>query len=445
MWTAKELKEFVNLNVTSNTKFIGFSQCFASWTPEMEELCKHIKTKWPSIYLIAGAPAQPTYNSDYLDYYISGYGEEALKVLLKYLFSNGPRPKFDLNLSTKKKIIDALNSYPAYPCNEILIEYEESDYIQPDEWVAIENSRGCIFKCDFCSYPILGVKGQTARTQEDFDYQLRSAYDKWGITKFNIIDSTFNDNVDKVALFADVVEKLNFKPKFGALIRADLLINRPRDREELLRMNCLNHYYGIETFNAESSKSIHKGSNPEKIKQGLKDVRDFFVKNVGDRYVGSTGIIIGLVHETHESLENTMNWFLENWTDQAIAMQPLTIYTKEYCNPPSGMAADFKKYGYTEMSKEEAIRRSIETGVPLSYDMDPSQGIFPEYGVTPRSEVVWKHDTMDIFEAHKLWYYYEERMWWRDNSATEGRKILAELVVEGQPFLEWYKQKKLGR
>ena len=70
--------------------------------------------------------------------------------------------------------------------------------------------------------------------------------------------------VEKITKFADVVEKLDFVPWFSAYIRADLLIARPRDREELLRMNLTGHYYGIETFNRESGKIIGKGYDTEK-------------------------------------------------------------------------------------------------------------------------------------------------------------------------------------
>lgn len=443
IWTLEELKEFARSRINKNTKFIGFSQLCSQWTDIMESWCEWIRNNWPDIYLIAGAPAPPIYEAKYLDYYVSGYGEEALKKLLNYLFSNGPRPMFDLNLSTTKKIINADTTYPAFPCPELMIEYEERDFIRPEEWIAIETTRGCIFKCDFCSFPILGVKEDYTRAQQDFEIQVKTAYDKWGVTKFNVVDSTFNDKIDKIQKYADVVQSLPFDAFFGGYIRADLLINRPQDREELARMNFLMHYYGIETFNKPTGKSIHKAMDPDKVKEGLKNVRDYFVRQAGESYVGCVGLIIGLQHETKESIDSSMQWLENNWSDQAHSFAPFALWRPEFVNNKSAMMLDYEKYGYSEMSKEEAFKRASETGVKLEYNSDPSMVYFPEEGITGIGEVVWKNKNMDVFDAHLLWMYYNDKLWWRDNHFSAGKKVIDELVVEGMPFLDWYKMKKL--
>ena len=351
---------------------------------------------------------------------------------------------FDLNLSTTRKIINADTSYPAYPCPELMIEYEERDFIQPEEWIAIETTRGCIFKCDFCSFPILGVKEDYTRAQKDFEIQVKTAHDKWGITKFNVVDSTFNDKIDKISKYADVVESLDFKPLFGGYVRADLLVTRPQDREELVRMNFLQHYYGVETFNLPSAKSIHKGYHPDKMKEGLKDVRDFFVKHVKEEYVGCIGLIIGLQHETKDTIASSMKWLEDNWSDQAHSFAPFTLWKKEFTNNTSAMSLNPAKYGYSPMTNETAIERAKETGISLDFNADPSMAYFPELGVTPVAEVIWQNEHMDIFDAHRMWWDYQDKLWWRDNHFSNGRNAVVQLEVEGIPFLEWYKMKKLG-
>jgi len=444
IWSLEELKEFANSRITMNTKFFGFSQVYSSWTSIMEKWCEWMRSKWPDIIFIAGAPAPPVYESKYLDYYVSGYGEEALVVLLKYLFSNGVMPKFDSTLSITKKIINADKQYPAYPCPTLLITYQDRDFIQPDEWLAIETSRGCIFKCDFCSYPILGVKEDYTRTSMDFERQVKEAYNRWGITKFNVVDSTFNDRIDKISKYADVVQKLSFDTLFGGYVRADLLVIRPRDREELLRMNFIQHYYGIETFNNASAKSIHKGYDTEKMKEGIKGVRDFFVKHTGENYIGCIGQIIGLQHETMESMESSVKWLEDNWSDQAHSFLPLLLWKKEFSNNTSAMTLDFSKYEYTELSNTEAIKRANETNIKLSYDSDPSMAFFPEEGISGIAQILWKNKHMDIFDAYEFWNNVHDRLWWRDNHFSNGRKVLLDMKEDNIPFLEYYKQQKLG-
>lgn len=444
VWTLEELKEFATSRINSKTKFIGFSQLCSQWTVTMESLSEWMKTRWPDIYQIAGAPAPPIYDAKYIDYYVSGYGEEALKVLLKYLFSNGPRPMFDLNASMTKKVIDADKSYPAFPSPHLLIEYEDRDFVCPEEWIAIETTRGCIFKCDFCSFPILGVKEDYTRAQKDFEEQVKGAYDKWGVTKFNVVDSTFNDKIDKISKYADVVENLDFQPLFGGYIRADLLITRPQDREELIRMNFLQHYYGVETMNLPSARSISKGFHPDKMKEGLINVRDDFVKQVGEGYVGCIGLIIGLQHETKDTFENTVKWLENNWSDQSHSLVPFALWKREFMNNASKISLNPIKYGYSPMPVDKAIKRAEETNITLDFEADPSMVYFPEMGITPVGEIIWENEHMDVFDAHRIWWDSNERLWWRDNHFSNGRRVVSELHVEGKPFLEWYKIKKLS-
>ena len=116
-----------------------------------------------------------------------GFGEGALLELLKYLFSNGPLPKFSL-LSAVGKAISANDVYPSFPMNSLMIKYEDRDFIQPYEWLGVEFARGCKFACAFCSYPVLGVKGDYSRDAKDFELQMRDAYDRFGITKYYVSD-----------------------------------------------------------------------------------------------------------------------------------------------------------------------------------------------------------------------------------------------------------------
>ena len=62
-----------------------------------------------------------------------------------------------------------------------------------------------------------------------------------------------------------------------------------------------------------------------------------------------------------------------------------------------------------------------------------------------RVEVLWQNEHMDIFDSRRILTDAQKRLWWRDNHFSLGRKVLQDLMVEGKPFMEWYKEKKLGR
>jgi hypothetical protein len=204
-----------------------------------------------------------------------------------------------------------------------------------------------MFKCDFCNYPILGVKGDYTRDADDFRNQITDTYERFGISNYVVADETFNDRTDKITKFADVVETLNFSPFFQGFLRADLLVSRPTDREELLRMNFLAQFYGIETFNHQSGKAIKKAMHPDKLKDGLIDIKKYFHTHGSKKYRGFISLIYGLPYETIESLNTTKNWLIDHWQGESFGGSPLEI---RLSSENSSLISDnYEKYGYRKM------------------------------------------------------------------------------------------------
>jgi hypothetical protein len=359
LWSLDELKLLSQSRITKNTKFIGFSFLFdEAWELHLTEFCSWIKSTYPDIVIISGSQGAGIRDQSIpIDYHVGGYGEYGLDALLSYKFSNGPRPKFNLTLD-RKKLIETLHHYPAYPLRDPMIIYENRDFLDPEEWLGVEFSRGCKFHCDYCNFPILGVKGDYTRTVESFKTQITDAHDRFGIRNYYVSDETFNDRTEKITKFADVVESLSWKPYFTGYIRADLMVKRLQDREELLRMNFLGHYYGVESFNHKSAKAVSKGMNSAELQQGLVDCKTYFQKNSNNLYRGSIGLIVGLPHETLESLDRTLTWLNHNWHDQSIKPFPLQIIDDELARP-SKMSLDYKKYGYEAINSFRPVANQL--------------------------------------------------------------------------------------
>ena len=346
-WSLDELKLLATSRIDKQTKFISFSHMFSVWSDTLEQFAFWLKETYPCIPLLSGSGISPQFKSNALDYYVQGFGEKALVELLKYLFSNGTRPRFNLAKANNKPLLSANDQYPSFPMPSLNVIYQDRDFIQPYEWLGIEFARGCKFACAFCNFPVLGVKGDYSRDAEDFRIQVQDAYDRFGITNYLVSDETFNDRTEKITKFADVVEKLNFTPWFTGFVRPDLIISRPNDREELLRMGFLGHHYGVESFNHEAVKSVGKGMHPDKIKQGLIDVKEYFETHGTNRYRTLLTFILGLPGETEDDLSQTTNWLLNNWQGQAWTPFVLEIPIGEL-NRLSKMSLDYSKYGYKE-------------------------------------------------------------------------------------------------
>ena len=409
-WTLEELKDVARLRIDSNTQFVAFSHMFSVWSNTLEDFACWLKYAYPDVPLISGSGVAPQFKSQYLDYYVQGFGEHALVELLKYLFSNGERPRFNLSKANGKPLLSANDQYPAFPMKSLNVIYEDRDFIQPYEWLGIEFARGCKFACDFCNFPVLGVKGDYSRDAEDFRIQIQDAYDRFGVTNYLVADETFNDRTEKITKFADVVEGLNFNPWFTGFIRPDLIVSRPHDREQLLRMGFLGHHYGVESFNHEAVKSVGKGMHPDKIKQGILDVKQYFETHGSNRYRTLLTFILGLPGETIDDLHQTTQWLLNNWRGQAWTPFVLDIPVGNL-NRLSKMSLDYGKYGY----------RSY-TG--------PTEHISVQQNRVSNELLIWENNQMNYYQAYDLF----ESMLEQRNDVNNGFTLAPwDLAMVGLP------------
>ena len=420
-WTLEQLKLLCSMRITDNTKFIGFSHPFSNWNDELDRFTFWIKKTYPDILIISGSSNPPLFKSTSIDYFVAGYGEKALDCLLNYKFSNGAPPKYT-TIPDGRKIIYAIHDYPAYPHKSPTIFYEERDFIHENEFVPIEISRGCRFSCAFCNFPILGVKGDYTRDADNFEKQLIHAYDNWGVTNYMTNDETFNDYTEKITKFADAVERLPFRPWFTGYIRGDLLATRKQDQEELLRMNYCGHFYGIETFNKTAGRHVGKGMDPDKLKEGLIDCKNYFTKY--GFYRACISIIFGLPYEPLDSMRETGKWLLENWKDQSAQLHPLDIY-KDDLVKDSKISADYEKYGYRKLGvlseKTNNMLDLLNTNEVLIY---------------AGNHIIWENDFTNYHEVTELALNLTEHFRLLDNFS------LSHLTVDSKGKVYNFEEKK---
>ena len=381
-WSDEELSDFVDSRVTRNTKWIGFSVFFTyaiHYTPPLvvkhNRLIKYIKKKYPWIKIVVGSnKLVNVIRHENVDYFSVGNGEHAIVALCDYFVGNASEPKvkemtnpFNLiDMTNKKfKIIDCFKDYPAFPHKNPRTSYEERDFIQKNEVLTIELSRGCMFKCTFCDYAPLGVKGDHTRDAINFEEELRENYDKWGVTRYVLTDETCNDRSEKIEKFANVVKTLPFQPQFHGFVRGDLFVKRARkDWDNMITMGFTSHSMGLESFNHASAKSIGKGMSPLIIQEGLIAGEEYFRKNVlsGNHYNGTLSMIAGLPHETFETLDNTADWLNKYWKNQ-VTMHGLYISQHvghDGIDAVSEIEKNPSKYGYTWRDKTP-IDRIVES------------------------------------------------------------------------------------
>jgi radical SAM superfamily enzyme YgiQ (UPF0313 family) len=391
-WTLDQLKELAKSRINSQTKFLGFSCWFGHWGDLVTEFCNWSKEKWPDIKLIYGSMAYPSsFDCKSIDYYVVGYGEKAVLDLVKSFTGNGNKIAFDPRWFGDKKLIVANETYPAFPMSSLMVKYEDRDYIESWEWLTTELARGCKFNCSFCTFPILGVKEDHSRSDSDFDYQMRDAYERFGVTNYYVADETINQDKEMLRRYADVSDKFNFNLRMHGFIRADLLVNQEDTWDLLLKLGVKGHHYGVETFNKKSGSTIGKGMNPDKLKEGLIKVKNYFSER--DIYRGQISLICGLPYETKETWEDGVQWIHKNWAGQHMNFNVLEIPIDPKDSKLSIISKNYKKYGYRPAHK------NVKVDLSNYYSNKFSQSLLD-----------WENDIWTMTEAYNTCHENYERM-----------------------------------
>lgn len=392
-WDLEQLKEFARSRVNSKTVFLGFGGTFPIWSNTLEEFFKWFKQEYKHIALIAGGQVVHSYKIN-ADWYVDGFGELGLEALLKHITNTGSEKlKFKIG-KFGKKIIKSNLDYPAYPMQSLKIKYEDRDFIIPEETLVTELGRGCIFNCDFCNFPVLGVKEDHTRSAEDFYEEMQDTYNRFGVTKYQLADETVNDYTEKLEKFADVVKRLSFQPRLFGFARADLFVSRKQDWDIMLGMGFVGHHYGIESFNYESVKAMGKGMHPDKMMPKLLEAKSYFKKH--GFYRGQISIIAGLPYETPETFDKGLTWLREHWKHEGTIAFPLYIPKSDGEDTVSLLSSKWKNYGYEELPSEDIknYRENYSNTTSMAYGLGESLENF--------DGINWKNKHWDLKEVSKI-------------------------------------------
>ena len=216
----------------------------------------------------------------------------------------------------------------------------DQDLIFEGETLPIEISRGCIFRCKFCAYPLNGKrKLDHIRDVDLIKNELINNYEKWGVTNYLILDDTFNDSNEKLIELHDMIVALPFKINFVCYLRVDLLYHfRDTQIEMLERMGLKSCHFGVESFNPKTAKFIGKGLSEDKTKDFLLFLKERWQNKISFMCT----FIVGLPFETKESCIETGEWCVKNditfWT-MPLFIDPARTYK-------SDIDINYEKYGY---------------------------------------------------------------------------------------------------
>lgn len=318
-----ELKAIIITNRTKETEWIGFSSTFLVGRNHNAFVFRTgtaaASEKSSSIGLTINEA------NDLVDFIIS---------LGMQVFIGGSKLKYDIE--NVKWIVGPAEGYftNSFNFTNSTIDWHSDDHIFNGEHLPIEIARGCIFKCSFCSYPLNGKKlWEFCKSPETLRFEMQRNYEEFNTIGYMFADDTYNDSIDKIKTLHDMYKTLSFDLEFSTYARLDLILSKPDTLKYLMDSGLQSVFFGVETLNHLSGKSIGKGMHPDKIKNGLMWIMDEY-----PHLIISIGMIAGLPHETKETLIAGKKWLEQSGVN--FSFQALRL------NKKSKMGSDYEKYGY---------------------------------------------------------------------------------------------------
>jgi radical SAM superfamily enzyme YgiQ (UPF0313 family) len=354
-----------------NTLFVGFSGVFLSdgiskspksfkeyaygtwsgWPASQEKkkiFFQALRRFFPHVKLVYGGintDFQISFVAQDVDYIIKGLADTTIIELADHL-SKGTPLKYMLKNGTK--IIDYDTKALGFNFAHSRVDYVPEDNIMPGQVLPIETSRGCLFKCAFCDFPLIGRKKGDPdyhKTVDIMAQELRYNWENYQVNRYMIVDDTFNETTGKIENLLRARDLAGVDFRFSAFIRADLIGRYPEQIKLLSELGMVTCILGIETFDAESGKAIGKSTAPERMKEILYQMKD----QPNPPQIQS-GFIIGLPNDNPETLDRWIPWL----DDPSCPIDKIHTNTLQLLDT-SDISLHPEKYGYTIIDQEKRV------------------------------------------------------------------------------------------
>jgi radical SAM superfamily enzyme YgiQ (UPF0313 family) len=158
-------------------------------------------------------------------------------------------------------------------------------------------SRGCPFRCSFCSSRNFWDKKLRSRSPENFVAEIRSLQKDYGTKYFMFWDDSFTINRKIVLRYCQAIIDAGLKINWKTATRADLV------DEELLRTmkraGCVKLEIGVESGSERIKKLIFKDVTNEQIKRAFSMIKKSGISS-------GAFFMAGFPEETAEDLDQTL-------------------------------------------------------------------------------------------------------------------------------------------
>jgi len=203
------------------------------------------------------------------------------------------------------KAIDDLDSIPFPARHLIKNNLYENIFTRRKNFTAMISSRGCPFNCAFCCS---NHQLYRTRSPQNFVDEIELNLREYDIHDFDIYDSTFTADRQRVMEICRLIQKRQLPVSFTVRSRVDVV---NRDMIDALRSaGCHAIMYGIESSNPEILAAMHKGISPGQVMETVAYTKSRGIETLGFFMFGFPG-------ETLATIEDTIDFSLRLPLDYA--------------------------------------------------------------------------------------------------------------------------------
>ena len=357
-WPWEELLDYIS--GLGPLAWVGFSSRFGydsregnppkGWITELSRSREQELFEWfgsRGVTRVVGGPSSDIQRPRLVgsvEWIVKGYADTAVIALDRHIRDS--QQPVSYTEWQELKVIDADRDYGDWDLANIETEFVATDWVLQGEIFPVEIARGCKFKCSFCNFNYTGkAPGTYIRPMASIARDILHRWNNYGGRNFFFVDDTFNDSTEKMQALADLRRDLATPWEFWAYCRLDLLRAQTAQQDLVEPLGWRSMTWGVETFNRASGSAVGKGADPIRLKQFIETARARWPDN---QFM--THIIVGLPHDTEQTIKDTADWFIENsHLLDSVKFMALMIYNN---NDPLGrthpqpMANDPKAWGY---------------------------------------------------------------------------------------------------
>ena len=299
----RELKNFYPdvVGITSVTPSIPNAYAVAKTAKEIREDCTVI-VGGPHVTFL---PKQTLRECPFIDVVVKGEGEKTAEELMEAI--EGKQPLKNVKGITFRKGNGIIDTEPRHFIKNIdEIPFPSRDLLPMHlyqangiKYTTMLTSRGCPFRCSFCSSSRLFGGFWRGRSPENVLEEIRIIYEDYGTRNVEFMDDTFTLDQKRAEKICDGIIREGWDISWGASSRVDTLSRKLV--EKMKKAGCWILFLGIESGSQKILDSIGKRITLQQVRKAVKIVKEFGIQVLGS-------FIIGFLRDTVETINKTIKF-----------------------------------------------------------------------------------------------------------------------------------------